>query len=190
MRIRRTVAALTVIAGLLSTAVTVTLPARPARADTMHFLHQFENAYSRKCLDLESWTDEDGTPAVQRDCLPADAYTKQWFRETAWPLQFEQPGDGRKCLEVAAFDTSDTALITQHDCNGGPHQNWTLLPPRISGPPALAVLYADAFLIQNEYTGKCLTLAATQTYNDVAIMQRPCYTGGSTQLWWMHSYGY
>lgn len=60
----------------------------------------------------------------------------------------------------------------------------------ISGPPALAALCADAVLIQNEYTGKCLTLAAPRTDNDVAIMQRPCCTGGSLQLWWLRYQGY
>ena len=94
---------------------------------------------------------------------------------------------GTKCLEVAAFDTSDTALISQHDCNGGPHQNWRFIPSRISGPPALAAAYGGTFLLQNEYTGKCLTLAGPQTYNGVAIMQRPCYTAGLLQLWWLLS---
>ncbi|MEU7875212.1 hypothetical protein [Dactylosporangium sp. NPDC049140] len=201
MRIRRTSAVLMVVAALLSTAVAVVLPARPARADTMHFLIQLENAYSRKCLDLEQWTDDDGLPAVQRECLPhyfdnSGVYTRQWFHEGAnysvpWPLLYDWFGHyGPKCLEVAAFDTADTALISQHDCNDGPHQNWQFIPSRISGPPALAVLYADAFLIRNEYTGKCLTLAAAQTYNDVAIVQRPCYTAGSLQLWWLHDQGY
>lgn len=105
----------------------------------MHFLHQFKNVYSRNCLDLEAWTDDDGLPAVQRDCLPHhldsfNAYTRQWFHEGAnysvpWPLRYDWPGwYSQKCLEAAAFDTSDTALISQHDCNGGPHQNWTFLP--------------------------------------------------------------
>src|SRR5581483_2851014 len=128
MRIRRTFAVGTVVAALLSTAVAIMVPAGPARADHTHYLIQFENAYSQKCLDLQMWTDDDGLPAVQRDCLPHDlpspleGYTRQWFHDlewAPWPLLYRWDGwYGPKCLEVAAFDTSDTALISQHDCNG------------------------------------------------------------------------
>jgi hypothetical protein len=90
-------------------------------------------SHSRKCLDVNGWSTDDGTPLIQLDCHGGD--------NQVWSLEATGDGYSRiisrhsgKCLDVSGGSTDDGASIIQWQCHGGANQKW-LLPPVTTAPP-------------------------------------------------------
>ena len=147
-------------------------------------LTQFENAGSGLCLDILYRGDINGSPAIQGPCPWALGFQ---MIMADWPYYFIViRGDVPKCLEVEAFSTANFASVAQHDCNGGPHQRWRYLPSGFTGTSAIARWLSSSFMLQNEYSGKCLEIAGSSLTIGARVVQNDCYRGVN-QLWFEHA---
>lgn len=175
--------------GVLFAVLIVVVPA-PAwaddPADNPHlFLTQFENAGSGLCLDIVARGDINGSPAVQDNCAWSLGFQEV---STDWPRDFLViRGAVPKCLEVEGFSTANYASVAQHDCNGGPHQQWRYLPSGFTGTTALARWLAPSFMLQNEYSKKCLEISGYSLDLGARVVQNDCYRG-LNQLWFGRAY--
>ena len=174
------------IGALFAALLVVATSASPARADDpadnppQLWLTQFENASSGLCLDILVRGDVNGSPAVQDVCPWSLGFQSVTAR---WPRYFLViRGVVPKCLEVEGFSTANYASVAQHDCNGGPHQQWRYIPSGYGGTSRAAQWLADAIEIQSVWSGKCLEVYQ-YSLSDIAIIdQYDCYKG-TNQLW-------
>lgn len=125
----------------------------------------FQNANSRKCLEIAYFSTANFAEAAQYDCHGGT--NQQWNYSTSTGLI--QNVNSGKCLEVLYYDTRNGARVGQYDCYGGANQVWYM--NRSNG------------LIANQYTGKCLEVLGYSTANFAPIGQWDCH-GGPNQVWW------
>jgi len=179
------------IGALFAALLVVATSASPARADDpadnppQLWLTQFENASSGLYLDILVRGDVNGSPAVQDVCPWSLGFQSVTAR---WPRNFLViRGVVPKCLEVEGFSTANYASVAQHDCNGGPHQQWRYVPSGFTGTSALALWLGPSFMIQNVYSGKCLEISGHSAALAARIVQNDC-SRGLDQLWFGRPY--
>jgi len=179
LRRMRGVRVLVAVAVTVATTVAVAvLPAGPAAADQPLRLDQIENAATGQCLDILDRGDVNGSPAIQNNCAWSLLFDEEYGVGT-WPNEYLViRGEVPKCLEVENFSTANYASVAQHDCNGGPHQQWRFVPSGITGTTAYARWLSGSWTIRNAYSGKCLDVLNTR------VVQNDC-SGGVNQLWFV-----
>lgn len=153
-----------VVAVLFAAALLQTGLAAPASAEVGYNV-LFQNAHSRKCLDMLHWSTANFAPAGQYDCHGAPV--QLWNYSTSTGLI--QNVHSGKCLEVLYYSTANGATVGQYDCYGGANQKWYL--NRRNG------------LIGNIHSGKCLEVYGWSTANLAPVVQWDCH-GGANQVWW------
>ena len=120
--------------------------------------YEYQNANSGKCLDFIWHSDDNGDPAVQYTC------GRQYY---GWRWEYYNPSggyplrpkghNGIMCLEVENFSTANFAAVSQHACNGGPHQQWQWVPSGYTyGDSFLSRWLSNSFMLRNVWSGKCL----------------------------------
>ncbi|MEV4141390.1 RICIN domain-containing protein [Dactylosporangium sp. NPDC049742] len=157
---------------------------------------QFRNANSNKCLDVLWHSDDNGDPATQSPCAANEweAGTHLWDAEwvgfdqgVGYRYALHLGYQGHLCLEVADYGTENFAPVDVHDCNGGPHQQWRVIPSGYSGTSRAAQWLADAVELQNVWSGKCLEVYEYSLSNVAIVDQYDCYKG--TNQLWFREYG-
>jgi hypothetical protein len=139
--------------------------AAPAVASAEIGRSLFQNAHSRKCLEMPYSSTANFAEVGQYDCH--GLANQQWKYDTSTGrIQNVHSG---KCLEVLYYATHNGARLGQYDCYGGANQVWYL--NRYNG------------LIGNLHSGKCIDVYGWSTANFAPIVQWECQ-GGANQVWW------
>jgi hypothetical protein len=173
---------LVVVIGVLGAA------ASPAWADPRYVLEELQNANSGKCADILWDSAENGDPAVQYTCGEATQFEiMSGSDDGAWELHIGW--HSTLCLEVADYSTDNFAAIQQHDCNGGPHQEWVVVPSGYRGTGAIARWLGTSVMLRNVWSGKCLEVYQYSTENLAYLTQYDCYRG-LNQLWFFVPHQY
>jgi len=159
----------------------------PARADDRYVLEELQNANSGKCADILWDSAENGDPAVQFTCGDATQFEIVGGSDGGWELHIDW--HGTLCLEVADYSTDNFATIQQHDCNGGPHQQWVAVPSGYSGTSARARWLGTSVMLRNVWSGKCLEVSNYSTENLAYLTQYDC-SRGPNQLWFFVPHEY
>ena len=171
-----------ILAALLCAAALI--PAGPATADQPLRLDLIQNAATGQCLDVLDHGDVNGSPAIQNTCAWSTLFEERYGNGT-WPNEYLViGGEVPKCLEVENFSTANYASVAQHDCNGGPHQQWRLVPSGITGDTAWARWLSGTWMIRNAYSGKCLEVLDSSPASGARVVQNDCYRGVN-QLWFV-----
>jgi Ricin-type beta-trefoil lectin domain len=95
------------------------------------------NLNAGRCLSVPGASPQYGTHTDIWDC---GAYPDQNWAGSGWelgsvqgPAYWNSPGNGVRCLDVAAFGTSDGTAAQSWECNGDSNQEWALPSVQIVG---------------------------------------------------------
>lgn len=162
--------------------------ASPARADPRYALDEVQNANSGKCAAILWQSADNGDPAVQYTCGLATQFDVLSGSDPGgWELHIGW--QGTMCLEVADYSTENLATIQQHDCNGGPHQQWVIVPSGYHGTSAIARWLSSSVMLRNVWSGKCLEVYQSSVDNLAYLTQYDC-SRGPNQLWFFIAHEY
>ncbi|MDG6110255.1 hypothetical protein Daura_20645 [Dactylosporangium aurantiacum] len=194
MKLRPAFIAVTIVAAGAAGAV---MPASTAHALT-YMRIQIQNMNSGLCLAPFA---ADGTPddlVVQKPCSDYGVYLTRASEYMAVavsdapgaPMELQThafypyPEYFDQCLEVPAFSLVDGVALSEHDCNGGPHQQWYVVHPHVPGDSRAAEYLRSSYQLRNVWSGKCIAIRDADPYWLASAVQTSCGLG-SDRLWWL-----
>lgn len=120
------------------------------------------NAYSKKCLDVQSKSMANGALAQQWDCgsEPNQRFYLKWADGYTYNLVATH---SNKCLTVKDASQGDLVNVIQSDCVGSANQKVTVTPS-VNG----------SYLVRFVHSNKCMDVSGTSSDNGKLVLQYEC----------------
>jgi hypothetical protein len=137
-------------------------------------LYDFVAIHSRKCLDVNGASLDNGTPLIQWSCHDGDNQLWSVAPGIDGYVQIISRNSG-KCLDVNGGSVDDGAAVIQWSCHGGANQQWLI-----------ERLDSGFMRITARHSGKCLDVYAASPEDGASVMQWQCH-GGENQSWFVRT---